>query len=165
MEAGEYEHLIFPVFHLATFVIVIFFMVHLDMQVTLDQLQQGIGLQDILPEIGGLMSIGIDRILGIQVEGKKPGAVALQASGHVDLFVTHGKVDQAPLELEQGFIVRFAIVLVLLDCVFNELTGQGIFQFRRNDRNPVQEDTDVQRIFISPTVFQLADKAKAILFV
>ena len=71
----------------------------LDVQVVVDQLQQRIRLPDVLPQVMRLVPDGIDRIVGVQVEGEEVRVIALQAGGHEDFFVADSEVHQAALEL------------------------------------------------------------------
>ena len=52
-------------------------------------------------------------------------------------------MNDAAFEAEQN-LIRSAIILVLFNCIGNVLLGKLILQFHGDDRQAVDEDTDIQ---------------------
>lgn len=100
----------------------------LHMQVVFEQIEEGIGLEDVFPQVVGAETVRVDRIFGVLIEGEEEGLVGRQPGGHKDLFVADGEVDQAAFEAEER-LLGVTVALVLFDRLFDELAGEGVFQF------------------------------------
>ena len=136
MVTGEDENLVLTAFDGAAGLVVIFFGVFLHVEIVLDQVEQGIRLEDVLPQVGRLVAVGVDRVFRVLVKRQEPGFVFLKPGGHEDLFVADRKMHQAPLELEQG-LSGVPVLLVLFDGIFHKLAGDGIFKLGGDDGNAV----------------------------
>ena len=91
---------------------------------------------------------GIGRVAGAvvpaAVERQKPRRLAFQVGTELDLVLVHGKVGHAAAELEQ-FLTRVAVLLVLPDGVVRRLFREVVLQFKREDRQSVDEKPDIER--------------------
>ena len=81
------------------------------------------------------------------------------------LVVVDGEVRQAASKLEQ-LLAWITVALVLLDSVFHRLLGQAVLELERGDRQPVDEQTKVQRkLGLVAAVAELARDREAVLLV
>ena len=84
-------------------------------------------------------------------------------STELHFVIVDGKVDKAPPQLEQLF-ARVAVFLVLLDGVGYRLLGQAVLQFEGGDRQPVDEEAQVQgKLGVVLAVVELPRHAEAVL--
>ena len=111
-------------------------------------MQQVIGLQDILPQVGDLVTVVAHRVFDAFVERKESGFVPRQAGRHGDLLVAHGEVNQTALELEQR-LSGVSLRPILFLGVGHHLTGEAVLEFHCHQRQTVEEQCHVQRFFVS----------------
>jgi hypothetical protein len=77
----------------------------------------------------------------------------------VDLVTADRKVREAPSELEKGFS-GIPVLSVLVDGIAKVLALYRIFQFSREEWEPVQEKTQVNRMTGRGAVRKLPDDAE-----
>ena len=118
-------------------------------------------MQDILPQVGDLVTVVVHRVFDALVERKEARLASRQAGRHGDLFVAHGKVNQAALESEQRlFGVSFRAILFL--GVGHHLTGEAVLEFHRHQRQTVEEQCHVQRFFVSLRILELSNQGESV---
>ncbi len=120
----------------------------LDVDEAMEDVEPGVLGPDPLPEVRGLVAVGVGRIalaeVVAEVEGQEPRRLALQLGGHRDRIGVDREVDErAPPERD---VLRIAVVAVLLDRVLDVLAGEVVLQLRRRDRNAVEEQAEVDRL-------------------
>ena len=138
-----------------------------DLGVVLDDAGQPVAGQHFIPQVVGLESVGVRRIAGAvvpsPVEGQKPRALALKMGAEPHLVVVDGEMRQAASKLEELF-ARVAVALVLLDGVFHRLLGEAVLELERGDRQPVDEQTEVERkLGLVAAIAELARDREAVL--
>ncbi|OIQ64516.1 hypothetical protein GALL_539340 [mine drainage metagenome] len=129
---------------------------------------------DVFPQVIGRVTLvcGCWRIAGTgaaevvrpaQIERQEEGLVAIELGGHEHFVGGHGEVHQgAGLELEQGFglaalgVLRVPVLLVLLDGV-GDVLGQVGLELSGGDRQAVDEQHEVDAVFVMQAVVQLTD--------
>jgi len=126
---------------------------HRELGVVLDDVGEAVAGEDLLPEVGALVAVGIHRIafaLAVGeslVEGNEVGRFAIHLRRHPHFIRIHGEVDEAALELEQG-LLRVAVVAVLLPGVVDVLACPRVLEFQRRERQTVEENHHVDRLLI-----------------
>jgi hypothetical protein len=93
------------------------------------------------------------------IEGQKPCFAVLEAGGHEHQIGVHGEVRQAAPELKER-LPGIAIVLVLRHGVLDRLPFERRLQLRRDDRQPVDEQHQVETIVVLPAVVNLPHHAQ-----
>ena len=79
-----------------------------------------------------------------------------------DLVVVHSEMHDAPTKLEE-LLARIAIALILLNRVLNGLLGQAVLQLESGDRQPVDEQAQVEgALRLVPAVAELSCDAEAV---
>ena len=101
------------------------------MDEVVDQRHQVVRLENVFPQVGDLMTIGVDRVLDVFVEREEPDLVSLQLGRHRYLLVTHCKVDKTSLELEQR-LSGISILSVLFLGICHHLVRQAVLQFHHH---------------------------------
>ena len=118
-----------------------------DLGVVLDDVGQAERREDLLPQIVRLEPLCVRRIacpvVPALVERQEPGRLALELGAKLHLGVIHREMHHAPAEFEQ-FFARVAVALVLLDSVGDGLLGQAVLQFEGRDRQPVDEQRQIE---------------------
>ena len=119
-----------------------------DLGIVLEDVGETARGEDFFPEIICLQAGRVGRIARAVVpplvEGQKPRGFAAQLGTHAHLGVVHGEMDDAAPELEELF-ARVTVAAVLLDGVLDGLLGQAVFEFKRRERQAVDEQAQVQR--------------------
>ena len=141
-------------------------------------------LPDEVPEVvrGVALASGGGRIAGAaaqqvhaiglaDVERQEVGLIASELGSHVDHICGHGEVDQGTgLELQQGFdflrdrVLGKSVFLVLSDGIRDALRQVGLELCRRN-RQAVDEQDEVDALFVVERVVQLPDDSQTVLLV
>lgn len=148
------------------------FAVTLGDQVAPEDLQPAVPGPDLLPQVGGAVPLGINRVAGAavvaQVEGQEGRGRALQPGGHHHFAVADGEVDESAAgEVQQGLGMALTLGLgltveaVLVDGVLHPL-GEVALELDRGDRKAVQEEHQVNGVLIGGGVADLADDAEAV---
>ena len=118
-----------------------------DLRVVLQDVGQPLGGEHLAPEVVGLEAVRVGRVPGAVVpslvEGQEPRVPAAEVRAHAHLLVVHGEVDEAAAELEEQ-LARVAVTTVLLDGVVDGLLGEAVLQLERGDREPVDEEAEVE---------------------
>ena len=109
----------------------------------LDDVEQAVRLPDVAPQICSGVVAFDDGIHAVLVEGQKLRFFALQARRHKGVVVIHRKMHEA--SLQEG-VVRLAVCPVLADAVHIVLVGELILQLRRDDRQSIAEDDQVDAV-------------------
>ena len=130
----------------------------------MENLQQAVFAQHILPQVGSVVAAGIDGValaahisgpVAALVEGQEIGFLPFQPGGHVHMGQVHGKVNQHPVfELEDGVLAR-PVEPVLLDGVGGVLAGELAFQLQGHHRDAVEEQDHVDAVFATQGVVEL----------
>ena len=85
-----------------------------------------------------------------------------QVGGHEDEIVIYGEVDEAAPLAEQR-LARVAVLLILLDGVFDVLVGEAVLQLEGGDGQAVDADGEVEgAAALVLAVAQLAGDAEAV---
>jgi hypothetical protein len=143
----------------------------LQVQELADDVQPGVALQDLFPEVAGGRSLGVDRVAGVavvaEVEGQEVGVLALELGGHLDLVVADGEVHQgAAAEGQQRLVLVLAVagqpvLAVLLDGVIDVLREVRL-EFDGGDRQAVDEQDQVDALHgVDRGVVDLPDHPQA----
>ena len=135
--------------------------------VVLQDVGQALARQHLAPQVVGLDAARVGRIAGAvvpaPVERQEPGRLPLEMPAELHLALVHGEVGHAAAEREQ-LLARVAIPLVLLDRVGRRLLGQAVLQLEGEDRQAVDEETDVEHpLRVVAAVEKLADDGEAVL--
>ena len=127
----------------------------LQVQELADDVQPGVTLQDLLPQVAGGRALGVDRVPGMavvaEVEGQEVGVLALELGGHLDFVVADGEVHQgAAAEGQQRLVLVLGVpgqpvLAVLLDGVIDVLREVGL-EFDGRDRQAVDEQDQVDAL-------------------
>ena len=134
------------------------------MQILLQYLKQPVPAKDVLPEIGSVIAIRIVRIslaanstgtVAALVEGKEICPGTFEAGGHIYICKIHGKVDQDTLFKCKYSIPAGTIELVLGDGICSILTRELALQLHGDNGNAVQEQDDIDAVFILKGVMEL----------
>src|ERR1700693_2353392 len=79
--------------------------------------------------------------------------------GHVDKIGVNGEMRQAATKGKKGF-VRIAVKAVLLNGVLHVLACERIFQFGREDGQPIEEQRKIKAFIVTLAIMQLAHFAE-----
>ena len=79
-----------------------------------------------------------------------------ELSGHEHLFRVHGKVGETAPVAEEG-LARVPVEFVLADGVLHVLSVEGVLEFRREDGDAVEEEGEVDALFVLLAEAELAD--------
>ena len=122
------------------------FLLYLQTDITLQQSQQHIPAQHLLPQITRWVAVRISRVATITnitstittlIEWQEESLFSLQLGGHNHLFQIHTKAGQYTIvELEQRFL-GITVVHILVARVLHRLTSELVLQFQCDDRNTV----------------------------
>lgn len=127
----------------------------------LDDLGQALRRQRLTPQVVGRKAIGVRwiarAIVHPLVEGQEPGLLSLELGAEAHVPVVDGEVGKAATEREQK-LARVAIALVLLDRVVHGLFRERVLQLEGRDRQPVQEQRQIQRV--ASLVVRVAELAR-----
>ena len=137
-----------------------------DLRVVLEDVRQAVAREESLPQVVGLEPVRVRRVPGAVVpalvERQEPRGLALQLGAEADLVVVDGEMHDAAPELEQP-LARVAVALVLLHGILDRLLGQAVLQLEGGDRQPVDEQAEVERALrLVAAVAELAGDAEAI---
>jgi hypothetical protein len=142
-------------------------------QIAAQNLQPTVPRPDVLPQIGGAVSalcVGwIARRTAVAlIEGQKARVRTFKARGHADFEVTDREMDEGAIRERQQWFgaylslrARMTVETVLIDGVLDRL-GEVGFEFRRGDRNPVEEQAEIEGVFGVERVAQLAHHAQPV---
>ena len=143
----------------------LFVLLHLQVEVLVQNLQQAVLAKHLLPQVGGVVAVGVVGValaahvacaVAALVEGQKVRALAFQPGGHVHLGEVHGKVHQhAVFEGEDG-VPAGAVKLVLLHGVSHALAGELAFELHGHHGNAVEEEHNIHAVFVDRGIVQLA---------
>jgi len=141
-------------------------------QVAAEDLQPGVALPHLLPEVAGAVAaLGVEGVAGAAVvapvEGQEGGGGALQLGGHAHLAGAHGEMHQGAAgkgeqrfgELPLGPGV--AIEAVLVDCVVDRLGEVGL-EFGSGHRQAIEEQHQVDAVLVAGGVAELAHHPQAV---
>ena len=141
----------------------------LQMEVFLQDLQQAILAQHVLPQVGGVIAVRVDGVapaahvsgpIAALVERQKIGLGSFQPGGHVHIGQVHSKVNEhAIFELENRVLAR-PIESILLDGVGGVLPGELAFQLHRHHRDAVEEQDNVDAVLTAQGVVELPGAVK-----
>ena len=131
----------------------------------IDQLGETGWSEDFLPEVRYGITTRVGRVtctkVATFVEREELRLFACKAGRHVDLLTVDGEVDERTLtEGEQGLVAiragltRIAVLLVLLDRVFNRLLEAGL-QLERHERQAVHKEHQVDTLLVMHAVVHL----------
>ena len=116
-------------------------LLHLQVHEALQDLQQAIGLQHLIPEVMSLPVTLHRSITGPMlippVEGQETGLLPMKMSCHPHLIRVHGEVDQRTLFEGKEQISPIPVYLVLMHCIRYTLTGERILELGGNYRDTV----------------------------
>ena len=139
-----------------------------------DEIHEAVTVQNLPPQIGGPVSVGIGWIAGAAVdiagiaaaiERQEKCFCSIELGGHVDLFGVDGKMyDSAFLEEEQRSM-RISVSLILVDGIAPGLAGRGIFEFQRHQGNTVQREQHIDGAVVIGVAGNLPGDMKLILIV
>ena len=126
--------------------------------------EEHVTLQHVLPQVGGLGLAGDRRVASpaveTSVEGQEEGIRAFQRSGHVNLGVGDGKVDQSPAWLQEAPAgAGHAVFAVLLAGVRHRLGVVGL-QLHRHDGDAIDGEHEVDGLVGFGIEVDLADDAQ-----
>ena len=142
------------------------FFLHHHLRVALDDVGQRLTGQHLLPQVIGLQTIRVGRVacaaVPALVERQKPRGLTLQLSAERGLRVIDCDVRHATPQLEQQ-LLWVACGLVLDDGVGQGLLGQRILQLKRQYRQTVDEDHQIQFVAGIVAVAHLPGDAKDVL--
>ena len=135
--------------------------------IILNNIGQTLPRQNLLPQIIGLETIGIDRItrtvIPTLIKRQKPGRLALEMRTKHHLVFIHSKMRQTATNAEK-FLPRIAVAFVLLNRICHRLFGQTIFQLKSRHGQTIDKQREVEREpLIGIAIRQLARNRKAIL--
>ena len=135
--------------------------------VVLQDVGEALARQHLAPQVVGLDAARVGRVAGAvvpaPVERQEPGRLPLKVRAELHLALVDGEVGHAAAEREQP-LARVAISLVLLDRVGRRLLGQAVLQLEGEDRQPVDEEADVERpLRVVAAVAKLADNGEPVL--
>ena len=145
-----------------------------DMDVLLENFQQPVPEQHLFPEIGGLVTVRVRRIalaadmactVGTLIERQEKSPFPLQAGRHVHVFQIDGEMHQNPFFESENRVLVLPVETVLFDGVCRVLAGELAFQFHRHDGNAVDEQNDIDALFITRRIMELAGTVQDIAFV
>ena len=130
--------------------------------------EEHVTLQHVLPQVGGLGLAGDGWVPGpaveTSVEGQEEGIRAFQRSGHVDLSVGDGEVDQSPTRLQEAPAgAGHAVFAVLLAGVRHGLSVVRL-QLHRHDGDAVDSEHEVDGLIGFGVEVDLADDAQDVFF-
>src|SRR5215510_14758908 len=109
-----------------------------------------------------LMTVRVDGILAVLVEGEEAGLLALQMGGHGGLLVADGKMHETTLERQQRLALRGAVVFVLLLGILEGLTRERVLQLDGDDGQTVEEERHINGVLVLLTVFELTHDAETV---
>ena len=140
-----------------------------NLRVVLEDVSKRVFLQDFLPEIFsedlGLFPRVAGTTVHTLVEREEPTVLPFQLRTHPNLIVINGKVDSAAARSEEWICGR-PVFLVLLDGVLVGLASIAVLELHRDDRETVEEDTDIQGVHgLLSRVMKLACDAEDVLLV
>ena len=135
------------------------------MQILVQDFQQAVLRQHILPQICSIISIRIRRIacaahiaraLGTLIEGQKIGFAAFQLRGHVYPREIHREMHQHALLEGKDSVLARAVKLILLDSIGSALAGELALQLHAHHGNAVDEQHDINAVLIHQGIVELA---------
>ena len=136
--------------------------------IVLHNIGQTVPRQRVLPQVIGFDAVGVGRVaravIPALVERQKYRGLASQFGTEQRLLIVNGKVRQAATQAEQR-LPRIPVVPVLRHRIGGGLLGEAVFQLGGDDRQPVDEQTQVQGFRIAAAVAQLAGYGKAVLLI
>jgi hypothetical protein len=104
----------------------------------LDDAGEAVLGEDVFPEIGGFVAVGVGRVafalVVALVEGEEDGGRSGEFGGHEDFVGVHGEMDQGATELEQGLGGVALGAVLFLAVVAGGLAGPGVFEFDGDER-------------------------------
>ena len=121
--------------------------------------------EDILPEVGGRIAVGIGgvtlaaviaRAVGALVEGQKDGIFPCKLCGHPDLQLIHAEIAQDALVELEADLPRVAVVHPLALGVVHRLPGVLVFQFESKHRDAVDRKHHVHGFVLDSGIKPLA---------
>src|SRR5699024_1006334 len=124
-----------------------------------EDLQPGVSLQDLLPQVGGRYGAVDGRVTAAvvvaPVEGKEAGGAPGQFGGHEHLVGGDSEVHQgAATGCQQRFVLGVAVALILLDRVVHRLGGIGL-EFDGGHGQAVAEQDQVDGVVVLAGVVHL----------
>ena len=124
------------------------------------------GGEDLFPWQVDFESVGVAGVVvPALVEGQEPGGIARQFCGELHFVVVDSEVGRAAAEPEHG-LVGVAVPFVLFDRVGGRLFGEAAFELEGGDRQPVDEEAEVEReLGVVAAVVELPGHAEAVLLV
>ena len=141
------------------------FRFHLQADISLQQGQQHLSSQHLLPQIDCRVTVRIFRITAITdvacpiaalVEGQEERLFPLQLSCHHHLFQVYTEVSQyAIVELEQRFL-GVAVIHILVLRVLHRLPSKLVLQFQCNHRDAVYRKYHINTVLILCGIEELA---------
>ena len=129
------------------------------MQEASEDVQPGVALQDLLPQVRRRRAVRIGRVPGVMVvapvERQEDGVLARQLGGHLHLAVGHREMHQRPgPERQQRFPLGQPVVLVLQHRV-GDVLGEVGLQLGRRHRDAVDEEHQVDAVAVLRRVVHL----------
>src|SRR6266508_1916923 len=124
--------------------------VHLQMQEARKQIEQAIMLKHFFPQIGGAIGAAswvgrVARAIAIAlVEWQEVRRIAGQPRGHPRFFGINGEMHQCAALKLKDYLARIAIGAVLALGIFNILAGEWVLQLKRDNRNAVEAEREIE---------------------
>ena len=116
-----------------------------DRDKALDEIEERVLLEDLFPQVGGLVPV---RVVGVAcsavtapIEGEEPGAVEGQLRRHMHFVGIDGEVHECPGRVGEERVFGVAIGAVLLNSVPVGLPGGRVLEFGGYDRYPLTNST------------------------
>ena len=135
--------------------------------VVLQDVGEAAALQHLPPQVVDRQSVRIGRVAGAvvpaAVEGQEPRSLAGQVGAETHLALVGGEVRHATAKRKEP-LARVAVAPVLQHRVGHGLLGQVVLQLEGEDRQPVDEQPQVERpLRLAAAVAELAGDGKAVL--
>ena len=138
----------------------------LDVHEPLQQIEPGVPLPHLLPQVRRAMTVRVRRVPGTHlvatVERQEPGQVARQPGRHRHGLGVDGEVHDRPT---QQRVLRITVRAVLRPGVLDGLAGDRVLQLGRRHRDPVHEQAQVERLRRVRLVRQLPGHRQPVLLV
>ena len=138
--------------------------------VVLKDVGQPLWGEDLLPEVGRLHPVGVNRVAGAAVlltlvEGQEIRGIAFQFGAKLHFFIVDRKVDGAPAQPEEVLLWTSG-GFVLFHGIGDGLACEPVLELHRGDGEAVHEEGDIQRqLLVAGAVPELPGDGKPVLTV
>ena len=79
----------------------------------------------------------------------------MQTGGHKDIIKVNGKVNKYTILKLKNRILTCSVKFILVDRIIGILTGELIFQFHRHYGNTVEEQHNINTVFVAHGIVEL----------